>query len=299
MAPDMAVQTLDFSQANPQYQSPLYMAFPVEIRLAIYALVLASFPDPNEPYSFQSYYYRPGHTAPKMNDLRLLSVCKRAYIEAKDLIWDPTSGNTQEAFWWGDYLRRPRNYRQRLSGALRREERNHPLQSLRTKAFRDEHWSKITKVEIFSQMYACQSETFKSFFDRVPSLQPKVVQLTIRYTDWWWWEENQALKLTIAPGKNSPGFLPNSCEIFLLELETIESKKDQLKQQVKMIADNKDVWKWPRMDGQRLAFDDEVKDWEWMGPTTFTTSAAARTFDHHPSGNEMKYCVKILTFKLS
>jgi hypothetical protein len=150
-------------------------------------------------------------------------------------------------------------------------------------------------------MYACKSGTFKSFFNMVPSLQPKIVKLTIRYTDWWSWEQNLPLELTIAPGKNSQSFLPNSCEIFMLELETIESKKDQLKKQVKLITDNKKLWKWPRMDGQRLALDDDevaVKDWEWMGPTRFEVSHHAGTFDHHPMDDQMKYCVKVLTFKL-
>jgi hypothetical protein len=187
------------------------------------------------------------------------------------------------------------------AGAGPREERNHPLQSRRAQAFNDEPWSKITKVEIFSQMYACKSESFKSFFNMVPSLQPKIVKLTIRYTDWWWWEANLPLELTIAPGKNSQSFLPNCCEIFILELETVESKKDQLKGQVKLITDNKKLWKWPRMDGRRLALEDdevEVKDWEWMGPTRFEVSHDAGTFYHHPMDDQMKYCVKVLTFKL-
>lgn len=113
MASAAQVQTLDLSQVHPQTQSPLYTTFPTEMRLAIYALVLASFPDPNEPYPFMSYYYRPGYTAPMKNDLRLLRVCKQVYIEAKGLIWDPTSGRTEEAFWWGDHRRRPLDHRQR------------------------------------------------------------------------------------------------------------------------------------------------------------------------------------------
>ncbi|RXW21142.1 hypothetical protein EST38_g4713 [Candolleomyces aberdarensis] len=136
----------------------------------------------------------------------------------------------------------------------------------------------------------------------VPSLQPKIVQLTIRYTDWWNWEENRALVLTFAPGRNARAYLPNSCETFLLELETTESKKDQLKQQVQLITKAKEHWKWPRMDGRCLVLDEEVpvKDWEWMGPTKFVEAPRdyALTYAHHPSGDEMKYCVKILTFKL-
>ncbi|KAJ2914231.1 hypothetical protein MD484_g6193, partial [Candolleomyces efflorescens] len=145
-------------------------------------------------------------------------------------------------------------------------------------------------------MYACKGETFKAFFDTVPFLQPKVVKVTIRYTDWWWWEDNRPLDLTIAPGKKARKFLPDSCETFLLELETIESKKNQLKEQVKRIADNKELWEWPRMDGKRLVLDEAVavKDWEWMGPTKFSDLS----YFHHPLGDEMKYCVKILTFNL-
>ena len=108
MAPSISArQRLDLSRVNLQTQSPLYNTFPTELRLAIYSFVVASFPNPNDPYPFQSYYYRPGYTAPMISDLRLLRVCKQVYLEAKDLIWDAASGHTEEAFWWGDNKRRP------------------------------------------------------------------------------------------------------------------------------------------------------------------------------------------------
>jgi hypothetical protein len=138
------------------------------------------------------------------------------YLEAKDLIWLPSTGNNEEAFWWGDGRSRPPEHREmmgtyafvsilrmwsielncvRLDGDDIANECNHPLQSLRTKAFTTEHWSKITKVHIFSEMQACMQSTFKWFFEIIPSLQPKVIQLTIRYTDWWFWDRNDPLKV--------------------------------------------------------------------------------------------------------
>lgn len=102
-----SVPSLDLSHPNSQDQSPLYSIIPAELRLSIYELVLISYPDPNQPYPFKSHYYRPGYTAVKKTDVALLRACKKAYIEAKDLVWLPSTGNDEEVFWWGMTARRP------------------------------------------------------------------------------------------------------------------------------------------------------------------------------------------------
>ena len=71
------------------------------------------------------------------------------------------------------------------------------------KTLKDKHWSRIIEAQIFSQVYACRPEAFKSFFKWVPSHQLEIFQLTILYADWWHWEKNRALGLTFLLELNS------------------------------------------------------------------------------------------------
>jgi hypothetical protein len=85
------------SSVNPQLQSPLFGTLPGEIRNEIFALVLMQYEDEAELYPEDSYWYRPGFTAPRKSDSALLRTCRAAYAEGKkvylkDLEW---------AFWFG------------------------------------------------------------------------------------------------------------------------------------------------------------------------------------------------------
>ena len=94
--------------------------------------------------------------------------------------------------------------------------------------------------------------------------------------------------------------LPASCETFVLELETTESKKAQLEKQVKLIFEAKESWMWLRMDVRHLVLDETiaVKTWEWIEPSSCNQSPYVISSDHRPSGEETKYVVKALTFSL-
>ncbi|TFK22268.1 hypothetical protein FA15DRAFT_671738 [Coprinopsis marcescibilis] len=168
-----------------------------------------------------------------------------------------------------------------------------PFQSHRTVHFSRAQWSRIKKIRIFPQMYTLSKENITQFFHRIPCLRPETVHITIRYTDWWWWENDTALDLTIRPSLVDY-YLPESCNTLILELETIDSKRKDLDEQVKRVIDEKALWRWKRLDDEYLMLDQEkgIKEWEWMGPTTI----GGETFNHHPKAEEMKYVVKILTF---
>ncbi|KAG2024161.1 hypothetical protein CC2G_001741 [Coprinopsis cinerea AmutBmut pab1-1] len=471
---------IDLSPAkvNPQDQSILYHTLPLELRRQIFIAYFTSYSHPSKPYRFLSYYYRPGHTAPKCTDVALLRVCRRVYAEARELVWHKDTGNGEESFWIGSAERRPRSHRLEFGGGERyhwdsdvqvdpEEEASqflddvagweindedihvgemwdqlaqshtsiagdpavgqvaeellaggpdapmflghldaeasdevvvadepdasvsgasdqmgdggspsvdfveedgdgwateeeaqftdsdaddsdsgsalyadgfidvdhddaifddisdnlniighydiimdlhsidHPRQSRRTSLFTPSQWSKITKIQIFPQMYACKSYEFAAFFTSVPELQPKTVVITIRYTDWWWWERDNALDLTIAP-PSTEMYFPPSVETLVLELETIEKKKGELEAHVRDVIRGKEGWKWKRFDGECLELDvgdlseDEalkrMAQWEWMGPTKFN-GANGPGYEHHPEGNEMKYIVRALIFK--
>ncbi|TFK22267.1 hypothetical protein FA15DRAFT_671736 [Coprinopsis marcescibilis] len=433
----LVTKRINLSTVNPQNDSPLYTTFPPEVRRYIVSYVLSAYDDTSEPWSFQSYYRRPGYTGGKRTEVAVLRTCKLMYIESRDLIFQPGTGNEEEAFWWGDHGRRPPDHRpsgfgnwiynpdvlpdgevlvdedeeeewddgsfeddmeeadihagqgvqevglegeaQELEAATStiwypvdistqgpavasshldlsadpsfwgpsapagaafestdsdsnggstddESEDPHgnaaipseqgvtfpaidavvlighytqqffhdgPFQSKRTARFTQKQWSMIKKVHIFPQMFAVCKENFIQFFHRAPSLRPSTVHVTIRYTDWWWWENDARLDLTIRPSLLEY-YLPESCNTFILELETIESKKKELDDQVKRVVDEEGLWRWKRLDDEYLVLDQEkgVKEREWMGPTTFW----GPTYPHHPQNEEMKYVVKVLTF---
>jgi hypothetical protein len=99
-----------YDNANAQSASPLFSLLPLEMRAEIFALALSALPDESQPWPFDSYWYRPGYTAPKRTEVSVLLLCKRAYREARELVWKAGGGNDEETFWWGDPDRRPHEY---------------------------------------------------------------------------------------------------------------------------------------------------------------------------------------------
>ncbi|KAH6907920.1 hypothetical protein BKA70DRAFT_347807 [Coprinopsis sp. MPI-PUGE-AT-0042] len=256
--------------------------------------------------------------------------CKRIYDEARDLIWKECSGNDEEAFWWGSNDRRPREYRgtsyannhnsnylypqpgernedpreRHIEDFLRHSLRdvtrlvaNSPLQSDRQVKFTSNHWSRIRSIHIFPQMYALLRDAFIRTFIQAKGLRPRIVKITIRYTDWWYWEDNDPLHLSsLVPGRDAYYF-PESVDTLIVELESAEHKKSELEAMVKGILQEKGIWKWKRLDEGYLELDEGtgVSEWEWMGTTQFDDQPVRPS--HHPEGDAMKYIVKVLTFR--
>ncbi|EAU93683.1 hypothetical protein CC1G_12281 [Coprinopsis cinerea okayama7 len=299
-------------QLHAQAQSPLWGLLPPEIREDIFLDVFTATPNPENPYPFFSYYYRPGFTAPKTTHLDILLTCKQAYIEGKDLVWKERTGNTELAFWWGEAERRPPHaFEPRDTHHPRHgvHNENHPFQSHFTQSLTTDQWSKITTIQIFPQLYTCRLSTYQEFFRLQPALQPHTVKITIRYTDWWWWERGQTLDISSLRPHDDFIFdyerrinrfrLPKSCRTLLLELETSEAKKDELTVETRKILANRNEWRW-KLDGEGwLEVDPEarVEDWTWVGPTRFKGEQHPERYPHHPQGDSMTYIVKTLAFK--
>jgi hypothetical protein len=264
--------------ADPQEDSPLFNIFPPEIRAEIFGITVSSLPDKSRPYAFDSYWYRPGYTAPKRTHLSLLATCKRVYAETRDLVWKAGSGNDEETVWWGSDDRAP------------------PPPPSSPKILTSSYWSRIHTFHIFSQMHAFKSQPFFHAFALRFGLRPHTVKVTIRYTDWWHWEQNAPLDITSIEPKDHREYVPPSVQTFVLELETAEHKKGELEEQVQRILDSETVWRWKRWDGVFLGLDKRVgvREWEWMGTTKFN----GQEYAHHPKGDQMKYIVKVLTFSL-
>ncbi|KAH6874647.1 hypothetical protein BKA70DRAFT_1208677 [Coprinopsis sp. MPI-PUGE-AT-0042] len=299
------------ANADAQSASPLFTIFPPEIRAEIFSLALSSFSDTSKPYPFESYWYRPGYTAPKQTELSLLVSCKRIYEEARELVWKEGSGNDEEAFWWGSNDRRPRDHgglsnddpRERHIKEFLRDSfdvilliSDSPQQSRRQIKFTSTHWSRIRSIHLFPQMYAFSSRAFVRTFIQAQGLRPRTVKVTIRYTDWWYWEDNVPLRLSSLEPERNAYYFPESVDTLIIELESAEHKKSELEDMVKGVLHDKEVWRWKRLDDEYLELDEGmgVKEWEWMGTTRFKDQPVR--LPHHPEGDAMKYIVKVLTF---
>jgi hypothetical protein len=411
------------ANADAQSSSPLFTVFPAEIRAEIFAIALSRFLDTSHPYPFDSYWYRPGYTAPKKTEATLLMTCKRVYQESRALVWKKGSSNDEEAFWWGSLDRRPpechgliyqfhehedsdiwddddddddwydsndgsgeeasegggnpdlvvegsadapsgipanhseedaayphqaeatieasvdevphaaaaaaapsagkqgshsssfdlsshghvesleapdpreliiESFLRYSLNDVKRTQSDSPLQSSRQRAFTAAHWSKVTSIHIFPQMYAFSSRAFLRTFIQAEGLRPHTVKVTIRYTDWWNWEGKAALHLSSLVPQLHAYYFPESVSTFIIELESAEHKKSELEAMVKQVVGDKKLWKWKRLDDECLEFDEDagVREWEWMGTTMFH----GQQFAHHPQGETMKYIVKVLTF---
>ncbi|KAH6874638.1 hypothetical protein BKA70DRAFT_1378810 [Coprinopsis sp. MPI-PUGE-AT-0042] len=291
------------ANADAQSASPLFTIFPPEIRAEIFALALCSFSDTSNPYPFNSYWYRPGYTAPKRTEVSLLLACRRIYEEVRELIWKDGNGNDEQAFWWGSNDRRPQEYggwsyeflRHSLTDVTRRVS-NSPFQSNRQLKFTSAHWSRIRSIHIFPQMWAFLSRAFVRTFIQAKGLRPRTVKVTIRYTDWWYWEANYPLQLSSIVPERDAYYFPESVDTLIIELESAEHKKTELEDMVKEVLHDKEVWRWKRLDDEYLELDEGmgVKEWEWMGTTRFKDQPVR--LPHHPEGDAMKYIVKVLTF---
>lgn len=88
---------IDFQCTNLQTQSPLFGLLPGEIRNEIFAYALGHEEDEAEAYPKDSYWYRPGFSAPHKTTSALLRTCKLAYIEGKKVFL----AESEWAFWFG------------------------------------------------------------------------------------------------------------------------------------------------------------------------------------------------------
>ncbi|KAH6907912.1 hypothetical protein BKA70DRAFT_1104283, partial [Coprinopsis sp. MPI-PUGE-AT-0042] len=296
---------------------PLFHAFPAEIQAEVFALTVASFPDTPRPYPFDSFIYRPGYIAPRKKDLALLKTCKRVYQEAKELVWKEGCGNDEETFWWGNNLAMPPEYRNLKLGsspfgfdcghsnegdvANESDPVDNPLHPGRQRSYTAAQWSKIRRIHIFSDVdaFVFNSRVFIRTFMHAEGLRPMEVKITCRYSEWWRWDVNQPPDVPPVVPNTEAYYFPESVGTLIFEIEsieqTIEQKRQELEEQVHRIRNDKNRWKWKRLDDAYLELDEGagVKEWDWIGTKTF----GGRKFNHHPEGDKMTYIVKVLTFK--
>ncbi|KAI9037333.1 uncharacterized protein KD926_000620 [Aspergillus affinis] len=213
-----------------QSQSPLF-SLPPEIRLHIFSFALTKSLDPAHPYSPDTYYFRPGYTAPRPIHTALLHTCKRVYAEARHFPFV----NADLTFFLCSRARAPGFIPlPQLREFLARKKTKHgPLET--------------SHIQIFAQLYVLeQNSDFQEVLD-VAHLDPKRVTLTIRHSDFWFWEDWQKLHMD-GEWVNRVRF-PNSVVEFAIEMETIDKRAEEVKY---LASEAVDKWFFTRKDGRIL-----------------------------------------------
>lgn len=219
----------NLAKCHPQSQSRLF-SLPQELRDLIYALALAPWNDRAQSYGSREYYYRPDHVAKPMVLTDLLLTCRRIWLEANSIAikqWRPT-------FWYG---RGPAARDWIPGGGIRGAHAKHDrfFSNMTDNMLRN-----VTNLKLHAQMFriepmgdlASGEQRIAAHFD--PALlrrgfAPSKMRVTIRHTDWWYWESDDPLRLEdqwVQALLDSP--LASCLEVFELELETLERKRDQL-----------------------------------------------------------------------
>ncbi|MCJ1243974.1 hypothetical protein MMC30_001171 [Trapelia coarctata] len=217
--------------------------------------------------------YRPGYHYRHVVDTSLLRTCRRIYLETYLL---PAKLN--EVVLWGVQSDRapPDAYRY-----LNREaDYWSPIRTVEQKA--------VSRFHLFTQQYWMEGKLANLFC--IKSFQPSILHITIRHTDWWWWESGEQLVFDPKqPGRasgppsrkttdpfdqlswgNAFHYL-HGLKQFVLELETIESKKPELDE----IISRAKTWQFPLADDGYLVLDPKKTKYSaWRGLNRFDNDHA-------------------------
>ena len=265
---ETALNEANLAKCNPQSQSPLYQ-LPQELRDLVFEFATTQSSDPRHPYKATAYFYRPGHTARHKTHTNLLLTCRKAWLEANAL---PIQ-QAEHAFW---FQRGPYDLHDDPGWASNvRQERGRYgffLASLTALNFEN-----LKCVHLFMQMHQAQelskSNTIATFFPLQQlhrGFKPKVFRITIRHTDWIKWESGEAVSLDprwVQAVLDAP--VLGGVEAFELELEVLESKKDQLDQIIEQLrqlggkpkaADPRDM---RCHTASKFVLKDPATTWQW------------------------------------
>ena len=248
---------------NPQDTSPLFSRIPAEIRNCIFKLALTAYDDYTKPYKNGEYYYRPGHRYAHKVDTNLLLTCRLVLAETKDI---PATINEYTCWFergppWASTNGLTRLATEDGIGLLVRR-------------------SALKYVHLFTQQTWLEG-SFTHFTDLWKSASPTHLTITLRHSDWWWWEHEAPLALEPkhfgmprpnAISQPSDPFHRRSwgaafrkisgLKTFVLELETVEKKKDELD----AIVSRSPGWRFALYDGQVLVLDESrTTRTGWLG----------------------------------
>jgi hypothetical protein len=212
----------NLARCNPQSQSPLFNKIPPELRNRIFSLALLQHEDLADPYEKHDYCYRPGHRARRIVSASLLQTCRLVWLEANH--WP--MAQAVHNFWFDDD-RRPEWTHTIFFGS-----EDDRVDGFFAQLTNTQH-SRVKHLHIFAQMYWLECSFAQSTVWKCLAREPldlETFTVTIRHSDWWDWEADAPLSLDsswVEEMLRSPR-ARRVAEI-RLELETLESKVDQLR----------------------------------------------------------------------
>ncbi|KAA8649909.1 hypothetical protein EYZ11_001151 [Aspergillus tanneri] len=236
--------------SNFQSQSPLFSILPAELRTQVFSYVLSDSLDITHPYSKDTFYTRPGYTAPILSHTSLLRTCKRAYHEA----WFIPFVCAEHTFYLSSEVRSP--------GRLAPKDLQQTLDTMHEQHGKVE----VNRIRVFAQLYALEpGNRLQSILD-MDHFYPRHVTLTIRYTDFWYWENCEPLYIKAA-WVNRVRF-PDSVTRFTMEFESIERRKNEINY---IASEAVGRWFFTRRDGRVLtAKKEDMTVSKWTGSSTLS-----------------------------
>ncbi|KKK16943.1 hypothetical protein ARAM_003757 [Aspergillus rambellii] len=274
----MAEPTLhppDFSSYLDQSQSPLFSILPAEIRSEIFTYALSGFEDTGRLYSRETYWTRPGYSAPHRTCTDLLRTCKRVYLES----WFMPFACAEHAF----YL----TARDRAPGQLPRDRFAQFL-----KIIHDNHGEVETgRIRIFAQLYMLEPGGEIGDIMNMKHFHPRSITVTLRYTDFWHWEENAPLYVD-SKWVNVMR-LPDSVTSFTVDFESLERRKAEVDIISTLAAES---WFFQRDDGAVLtAKRSDIKISTWTGSSML---GSARWIKYEARPGQLDYYIASVTWHL-
>ncbi|KAL3431021.1 hypothetical protein BDV09DRAFT_199141 [Aspergillus tetrazonus] len=291
----MAQPTLhppDFTTYHDQSQSPLFSTLPPEIRTEIFNYTLSPIEDKSKLYAKDTYWARPGYSAPHKTYTELLRTCKRVYAES----WFMPFALAEHSFY---IVARDRAPSRRANWRWQKE-----LMEEWLKVLNDNHREgqdqgqghdrrkvEVGDVRVFAQLYLLEpGKLLQSVLD-TEHLLPKRVHLTLRYTDFWYWEHNRPLY--IGGEWVTRIRFPESVKMFAVDFESLERRKEEVDILVSQAVEK---WVFRRKDGRTLAAKSaEFATTKWTGSSMF---GGKRWIRDEVRPGELDYYVATAMWKL-
>ena len=249
--------TLHAKDDNLQANCPLFSTVPAEIRTKIFELALAPSDDKSQPYNQHSYYFRPDFRYHRRVYTDLLLTCRRVYSECYLM---PVKQN-----WFVAWCGRPPP--KGSSGVFHY-----------TWCMNEEQKRAMNNLHIFYQQICLENSWPQSA--TAEDVNPRVIQITLRHTDWWSWESGRMIELDPKQRNTAERYktkmsLDEPFEIgswghafchfhglktFVLELETSMTKKNEMD----LIVARTPTWQFVLGDGNTLILDEsqtQVSSW--------------------------------------
>ncbi|KAJ7731133.1 hypothetical protein DFH07DRAFT_847687 [Mycena maculata] len=194
------------SSIHPQPQSPFFATLYPELRNLIFSLALAEYDDPTRPYVKHEFYYRPGFEFAGKIDTNLLLTCRLVYLETHLV---PVAQN-EHVFW----MHRAPPERKFASDHNAYFARMTPEQR-----------GAVQHVRFFTQMFWLEGRRGQKWAEGLTV--PKLT-ITLRHSDWTSWETGAPLHID-GPADRWGRWISTvpGLQELELELETVETKKEQ------------------------------------------------------------------------